>query len=60
MLNSIKSNYIFQIILKEYLTKAQYYNLVRYNKNLQKKLELNINSYKEFYQRFFNRIEIEL
>ena len=60
MLNNIKSNYIFQIILKEYLTKAQYFNLVRYNKNLQKKLELNINSYKEFYQRFFNRIEIEL
>ena len=60
MLNNIKSNYIFQIILKEYLTKSQYFNLVRYNKNSQKKLELNINSYKEFYQRFFNRIEIEL
>ena len=54
-LENIKSNYIFKRII-EYMKKNKSLEIMKYNKKLQKRLNLNINDYKEYYQ----SIEIEL
>jgi len=52
---NLKSNFIFKKIL-EYMKKGKSLEIIRYNKKLQKRLNLSINDYKEYYQ----PIEIEL
>ena len=60
MFANIKSVYILRFILKEHLRKKSYFKLAQYNKTLQKKLEINLKTYKEDYKRRYNRIELEL
>ena len=60
MFNNIKSKYILNIIIKDYIPKRKYYLLAQYNKNLQEKLELNLKDYKELHRRLFYSIELEL
>ena len=60
MLNNIKSNYILKIVIRNHLLKKKYFQLVKKNKNLQQKLEINLDDYKEYYTRIFNRIEFEI
>ena len=55
ILESIKSKYIFQKIINNLPTKKYLY-VVKYNNKLQKKLNININNYKEFSA----KIEIEI
>ena len=55
MLDSIKSNFVLKIILQN-IGKNAYLRLLKNNKKLQSKLDLSINTYKEYY----NQIEIEI
>ena len=55
MLNSIKSNYILKKIF-ENVEKNLYLRLLKNNKNLQTKLDLSIDTYKEYY----DQIEIDI
>ena len=48
MLNSIKSNYILKKIFDN-VEKNLYLRLLKNNKNLQTKLDLSIDTYKEYY-----------
>ena len=48
MLNNIKSNYFLNRIFDNIL-KIGYLKLIRYNKNLQKKLSISIENYIEYY-----------
>ena len=52
---NLKSNFIFKKIL-EYMKKNKSLEIIKYNKKLQKRLNLSINDYKEYYL----SIEIEL
>ena len=52
---NLKSFFIFKKII-EYMKKNKSLEIIRYNKKLQKRLNLNINDYKEYYQ----PIKIEL
>ena len=56
--NNIKSIVILKKILS-YITKNESLNIIRYNKNLQKRLNLSINDYKD-YSQLYSPIEIEL
>ena len=56
MINNIKSNLILKIIIKNNLRKKTYFALAKINKKLQKKLDMNLDTYKHF----FKMIEIEL
>ena len=49
MLNSIKSNFVLKIIF-ENIGKNVYLHLLKYNRQLQSKLDLSINTYKEYYE----------
>lgn len=60
MINNIKSHYILKIIIKNHMLKGKYFKLVKINKKLQQRLEINLDDYKEYYKRLFNQIEIEL
>ena len=60
MLNNIKSKYIFGIIIKNYVAKRKYYLLFQHNKNFQKKLDLNLEDYKDLHKKIFLTIELEL
>ena len=60
MFNSIKSNYIFEIIVKNYIQKRIYYKIFKYNKNFQKKLDLKLEDYKELSNRIYFSTELEL
>ena len=60
MFTNIKSVYVLRFIIKEHLRKKSYFKLAQYNKTLQKKLEINLKTYKEDYKRRYNRIELEL
>ena len=55
-MNKIRNKYIISNIIKDYLAQKIYLNLARYNKRLQKKLDVSIKDYKNF----FNTIIIEL
>ena len=55
MLKNIKSNYILKIIFKNNLSDNQFMNLIKYNKKLQKRLNISINDFKTF-----KKIEIEV
>ena len=57
-LNNVKSVYIFKKIFNNIL-KDKWLGIVRYNKTIQKKLNLNINDYKE-YSQLYSSIELEI
>ena len=57
-LENIKSKYILQIIFDNF-KKKKFLELIKYNKNLQQKIDLNINKYKE-YSEIYSTIEIEI
>jgi len=44
--NEIKSKYILKQIFDN-VTKNKYFNIIKYNKNIQQKLEIGLNDYKE-------------
>ena len=56
--HKLKSNFIFKKILN-YMKKNKLLDIMKYNKRLQKRLNLNINDYKE-YSQLYSNIEIEL
>ena len=56
--DSLKSNLILKKIFSQ-LEKVKFLNIIKYNKKLQRKFNLNINDYKEYYQ-LYSPIEIEL
>ena len=57
-LNNIKNIFILKRILS-YIIKIKTFVIIRYNKNLQKRLNYDINDYKKYFQ-FYSQIEIEL
>ncbi len=66
-LNEIKSNDIFLILKSKYilqlifdnLSKRKSLNFIKYNKNIQNKIDININDYKEFSE-IYSSIEMEI
>ena len=61
-INNIKSKYIMQMIF-ESLSKRKLLELIKYNKNIKKRLNININNYKEYrelYSETYSSIEIEI
>ena len=60
MFNDIKSNYILKKIIRDNLDKKIYLSIAKYNKKLQNKIGLNLENYKEYSNRIFNRTEMEL
>ena len=57
-LDKLKSIYILRIIFNS-LFRNKMFDIMKYNKKLQKRLDLNINYYKELFQ-LYVPIEIEL
>ena len=55
---NIKSKYILQKIFNN-LEKKKSFNIIKYNKNIKKSLDININDYKE-YSENYSSIEIEI
>ena len=55
---NIKANYFLEKIFN-YLKKGKTLNLVKYNKNIKKRINLNINDYKEYSEKY-SSIEIEI
>ena len=46
-LKNVKSHYIIQLIF-EYMTERKYLETIRYNKSIQKRINININHYKAY------------
>ena len=46
-LKNVKSHYIIQLIF-EYMTERKYLETIRYNKRIQKRIDININHYKAY------------
>ena len=44
-IKNVKSHYIIQLIF-EYMTERKYLEVIRYNKSIQKRIDININHYK--------------
>ena len=59
LIRNMKSNCILKKILFR-LIKNKYLNLIRYNKYLQKRIDIDINYYKVYYLEYFSSIEIEI
>ena len=57
-LEDIKSKYIL-IYIFDTLRKNRWLDIIKYNKKLQNKLELDINSYKEYHD-IYSEIELEI
>ena len=57
-IKKLKSNYILKKIFN-YLQKKKSLEIFKYNKKIQKRLNININNYKE-YPEIYSSIEIEL
>ena len=57
-LYNIKSVYSIKIIF-EYIKKNKYYEIIKYNKKIQNRLNLTVNDYKE-YSQLYSSIEIQL
>ena len=55
---NIKANYFLEKIFN-YLKKGKTLNLVKYNKNIKKRINLNINDYKEYSEKY-SSIEIKI
>ena len=58
MLENIKSKYILQKILKN-LLKRKLFEIIKYSKKIQQRLDLNINDYIE-YSELYSTVEIEI
>ena len=58
MLLILKSKYILQFIFDN-LSKRKSLNFIKYNKNIQNKIDININDYKEFSE-IYSSIEMEI
>ena len=56
---NIKSNIILKKIFDN-MEKNKSLEIMKYNKKLQKRLNLSINDFKEYYQMYYSPIEIEL
>ena len=54
----LKSKYILQFIFDN-LSKRKSLNFIKYNKNIQNKIDININDYKEFSE-IYSSIEMEI
>ena len=46
-IKKVKSHYIIQLIF-EYMTERKYLETIRYNKRIQKRIDININHYKAY------------
>ena len=49
LLRNLKSDYFIQIIFK-YMTERKSLETIRYNKNIQQRIDININHYKAYYE----------
>ena len=58
MLNNLKSDY-FIIKLFEYILKRKSLKTIKYNKKIQKRIDINIKDYK-FYSKKYTSIELEI
>ena len=58
ILKNIKSNFILKKIF-DYIHKRRALKTIKYNKNIQKRINLNINHYKEYSEKY-SSIEIEI
>ena len=56
--NNLRSDYFLEKIMTN-ITKKKSLEIIKYNKNIQKRLKINIDSYKE-YSEIYSSIEIEL
>ena len=57
-LKNVKSHYIIQIIF-EYMTERKSLETIRYNKSIQKRINININHYKAYYEKYLS-IELDI
>ena len=57
-LNDLKSDYFIQKIF-DYINKKKSLEIIRCNKNIQKRMNININNYKEYSEKY-SSIEIEI
>ena len=57
-LNKVNSKYILMIIFN-HLNHKKCLEIIKYNKNLKKRIDININDYKE-YSETYSQIEIEI
>ena len=57
-LKNVKSHYILKIIF-EYMPKRKSLETIRYNKNIQKRINININHYKA-YSEEYSSIELDI
>ena len=57
-LNKIKSKYIIAIIFN-HLNGKKLLDIIKYNKNIKKRIDININHYKDFSEKY-SSIEIEI
>ena len=58
ILKNLKSDYFIQVLF-DYLQKRKTLETIKYNKNIQKRMNININYYKEYSEKF-SSIEIEI
>ena len=57
-IKKVKSHYIIQLIF-EYMTERKYLETIRYNKSIQKRINININHYKA-YSEEYSSIELDI
>ena len=57
-LKNVKSHYIIQLIF-EYMTERKYLETIRYNKRIQKRIDININHYKAYSEKY-SSIELDI
>ena len=57
-IKKVKSHYIIQLIF-EYMTERKYLETIRYNKSIQKRMDININHYKAYSEKY-SSIELDI
>ena len=60
MLNNIKSDDVLKIIMKLYLNQKKNYILIKHNKNIQKRIELSLKDYQEYYEKILETKRLEV
>ena len=58
ILNNLKSDYFIRILF-EYMSKGKSLKTIKYNKNIQKRMDININNYKDYSEKYTS-IELEI
>ena len=58
-LKNVKSHYSLKIIF-EYMPKRKSLETIRYNKNIQKRINININHYKAYSEEYSSSIELDI